>query len=177
MLVKQQVQIRPVEPYQAAHVVDAVFAGLSAESRRLRFHVPMPRLPTSFRDQLARLDGRNHAAVAAWVGSDVVGVGRLVAISATDCEMALAVADDWQGRGVGRSILGELTGVALGFGFEQLIADVLAENSAMLRLIGDVFPDAACTRSRGVIHVTCQLATAQSEASAVPLRRTPQLCG
>ena len=105
--------IRAVEPFQAADVVDTVFAGLSEESRRMRFHVPMPRLPSSFRDRLARLDGRNHAAVAAWAGAKPSELGGR-SLSPTECEMALAVADAWQGRGVGRSLLGELIDVALG---------------------------------------------------------------
>jgi len=175
MLTNHQVSIRAVEPFQAADVVDAVFAGLSEESRRMRFHVPMPRLPSSFRDRLARLDGRNHAAVAAWASGEAIGVGRLVALSPTQCEMALAVADEWQGRGVGRSLLGELIDVAVGFGFQELIADVLAENTPMLHLVCDVFPDAVCSRSRGVVHVTCDLFTARASNARLPHQRRADL--
>ena len=113
-----------------------MFDGLSLESRRLRFHVPMPRLPTSFREQLARLDGRNHAAIAARIDGDVIGVGRLVGVSAMECEMAMAVADRWQGQGIGRSILGELIDLAIGYGYERMIADVLMREHGHAVLAG-----------------------------------------
>lgn len=176
MLTKPYVRIRPVLAAEAGEVVDAVFESLSDESRRLRFHVPMPRLPTSFRDQLARIDGRDHAAVAAWIDGRPVGVGRLVALTATDCEMALAVADQWQGRGIGRSILGELIDLARRLGYTQLIADVLVENAAMLALVCDVFPDAECKRERGIAHLRCNLVTARRDRPPrVPEQRMPML--
>lgn len=173
MMLTDDVQIRPVARHESAYVVDAVFEGLSEESRRLRFHVPMPRLPASFRDQLARLDGSNHAAVAAWAGGEAVGVGRLVRSSAVVCEMAIAVTDAWQGRGVGRSILGELIDLARRYGYQYLVADVLTENSAMLALVGDFFPDAETTRERGVMTLRCRLTAAPS---VLPRQRVPQLC-
>lgn len=172
MLTKPYVRVRPVEPHEAAQVIDAVFDGLSLESRRLRFHVPMPRLPTSFREQLARLDGRNHAAIAARIDGDVIGVGRLVGVSAMECEMAMAVADRWQGQGIGRSILGELIDLAIGYGYERMIADVLMENTAMLSLLADFFPEADSSRERGVMRLECSLI---DRAPALPRQRVPAL--
>lgn len=176
MLTRTQVQVRPVHPSEAGYVVDSVFGALSEESRRLRFHVPMPRLPTSFRDQLARIDGCGHVAVAAWVDGVPVGVGRVVRIAGNDAEMAVAVADVWQGRGLGRSILGELIDRAVGLGYQRLIADVLVENSAMMALLCDFFPDAQTTRSRGVAHIIASLdSSAPPSAARLPAQRAAEV--
>jgi RimJ/RimL family protein N-acetyltransferase len=157
MTLVQQVQVRTLRPTEAADVVDAVFAGMSDESRRLRFHVPMTRLPDYIRAELATLDGCNRAAVAAWAGGKPIGIGRLGRVTPSDAEVAIAVVDAWQGRGIGRELLEAIADDAADLGYERLVADVLDENAAMLRLIGSVFPDATYRRRSGVVQVICPL--------------------
>jgi GNAT superfamily N-acetyltransferase len=151
-------EIRRLRPHEAGDVVDAVFAGMSDESRRLRFHLPITRLPASFRAELVRLDCCSRAAVVAWVGAEPVGIGRLAALSDTEAEVALAVVDAWQGLGLGRRLLTEAADLAANLGYQCLVAEVLAENVAMLTLLARVFPDARLERDGRVVSVTVELA-------------------
>jgi RimJ/RimL family protein N-acetyltransferase len=153
-----QVQVRQLAATEAGDVVDAVFDGLSDESRRLRFHVPMSRLPDYFRDELTALDGCDRAAVGAWADGRIVGIARLGRASRHDAEAAVAVVDAWHGRGVGKALLVALADLAADLGYERLVADVLDENAPMLRLLASVFPDASHRQRRGVVQVICPLA-------------------
>jgi GNAT superfamily N-acetyltransferase len=169
MFATQQMQIHRLQPHEAARVVDDVFGRLSLESRRLRFHTPMPRMPSYARQQLTQIDDWSHVAVAAWVDDQAVAIGRFVCVTADEAEVALEVADAWHGLGIGRRILLELTREASDLGYRRLLADVLPENAAMLRLLRDVFPDARVSRSDGVVRVTCPLGASAGESmAAVP---------
>jgi GNAT superfamily N-acetyltransferase len=163
----QLVDIGRLRPDQAGDVVDAVFAGLSNESRRLRFHLPMNRLPAYFRRELIRVDDSTRAAVAAWAGGRPVGIGRIAAVSATEAETAIAVVDDWQGCGIGRRLLRAAADLAAGLGYRELTAEVLAENTAMLKLLADVFPDARRERHGAVLRVVATLDGAPTAAERV----------
>src|SRR6202040_1956398 len=50
------------------------------------------------------------------------------------CEFAIAVADDWQGCGIGRALLAKLEREAAASGIRRMLADTLYDNKAMRRL-------------------------------------------
>ena len=150
-------EIRRLRPHEAGDVVDGVFAGMSDESRRLRFHLPITRLPAYFRQELIRVDTRSRAAVAAWDGDRPVGVGRIAALSETEAEVAVAVIDAWHGRGLGRRLLTAAADLAAVLGYHQLVADVLAENTAMLTVLARVFPGSRRERDGHVVRVIVDL--------------------
>jgi GNAT superfamily N-acetyltransferase len=162
----QTVEIRRLRPHEAGDVVDAVFAGMSEESRRLRFHLPITRLPGYFRKELVRLDCCTRAAVVAWVGDQPVGVGRIAAVSATEVEVAVAVVDAWHGHGIGRGLLSAAADLAADLGYHELTAEVLAENTAMLKVLARVFPDARRERRGAVMRVVVSLDPTASLADA-----------
>jgi GNAT superfamily N-acetyltransferase len=64
-------------------------------------------------------------AEARYVRSDDIVEGR---------EFALAVADAWQGRGIGKTLLLSLGSHAARHGVERLVGDVLRDNLAMIEL-------------------------------------------
>jgi RimJ/RimL family protein N-acetyltransferase len=165
----QTVEIRRLRPDEAGDVVDAVFAGMSDESRRLRFHLPITRLPGYFRKELVRIDGCTRAAVVAWVGDQPVGVGRIAALSATEVEVAVAVVDTLHGRGIGRCLLSEAADLAADLGYRTLTAEVLAENTAMLAVLARVFPDAQRERHGAVMHVVVSLGAMSSSVDTAVL--------
>ncbi|WP_434440686.1 GNAT family N-acetyltransferase [Lentzea sp. E54] len=149
----------------AGEAVDAVFAGLSARSRYLRFHSPTPRLTASARRVLADVDGERHAAVCARIGGEPVGIARLIRTSECGAEIAVAVIDLWQRRGVGRRLLEELTAVAARMNVAELHGDVLPDNLAMLALVRKVLPGVRLRREIDTIQLSYPLAWVTAEVS------------
>jgi RimJ/RimL family protein N-acetyltransferase len=136
--------LRPLDRAGAGRAVDAIFAGLSAQSRYLRFHSPVPRLPTAVRARLVDVDGRRHAAVVAEVtapdGPRPVGIARAIGDGNGTADIAVAVVDAWQRRGVGTRLLTAVAALAEDIGYTQLRGTVLPENVAMQRLARSVLP-------------------------------------
>jgi GNAT superfamily N-acetyltransferase len=153
----------------APEAVDAVFEGLSARSRYLRFHSPTPRLTASARRVLVDVDGERHAAVCARVGGDPIGIARVIRTGECGAEIAVAVADLWQRRGVGRLLLEELTSIAARMGVAELHGDVLPDNLAMLALVRKVLPGVRLTREIDTIQLSYPLAWVTAEISDADL--------
>ena len=116
---------------------DAV-AGLSQRSRYLRFAAPLHRLSASLLDRMMDADGTRHVAYAALTPDEtsIVGVGRFVRSPdpLPSAEVAIAVADAWQGAGLGSALLARLVERARRAELHRLIAVTLSENRAAGRL-------------------------------------------
>src|SRR5437899_8913515 len=91
-------------------VVQAVFDRLGPQSRLLRFGGAKNVLLPGELEQLARVDGDHHVLVA-YDGREPVGIARLVR-DGREAEVAFAVADDWQGKGVGTLLADRLAAEA-----------------------------------------------------------------
>lgn len=151
-------RVRVLDRDGAGAAVDAVFDGLSAQSRYLRFHAPMPRLTAAMRRQLVDLDGRRRAAVVAESGKKAVGIARLVATGDNVAEIAIAVVDDWQRKGIGTRLIAELGRLATDLSYTELTGDVLYENVPMLRFVRRAFPGARLDPTEDeVIRITYPL--------------------
>jgi acetyl coenzyme A synthetase (ADP forming)-like protein len=114
------------------------FAGLSERSRYLRFH-GVQRIDESLGERLVEPDWRDRGALAG-----VLGDGRVVAVAeyarlrdAASAEVAFAVADELQGRGIGTRLLEQLAARAAESGIERFVAEVMPENRAMLGVFED----------------------------------------
>ncbi|OZM81485.1 GNAT family N-acetyltransferase [Pseudonocardia sp. MH-G8] len=134
------VVVRPLDRAGAGAAVDAVFAGLSPRSRYLRFHSPVPRLPATVRQRLVDVDGRRQAAVVATVCGTPVGIARVIGDGDGAADVAVAVVDAWQRRGVGRELLTALAALAEEIGYRELRGSILPENVAMRGLAARVLP-------------------------------------
>lgn len=134
------ITIRPLARREAGHAVDTIFAALSPQSRYLRFHSPVPRLVPSLRRHLIDIDGRRHAAVIAEADGVPIGIARVVGSGCGTADMAIAVADAWHRRGVGRRLLTALGELAEEIGYSELRGSVLPGNVAMLNLAQSLSP-------------------------------------
>jgi GNAT superfamily N-acetyltransferase len=146
--------VHVLDRFTAPAAVDAVFEGLSEHSRYLRFHAPMPRLTKAFRDRLIDVDGQDHAAVAATVVGEPIGIARLVKVGCGRAEVAMAVVDRWQRHGVGQRLLTELGELAATLRYTELYGDVLPENTAMIRLACRAMPGVRTAREDDVVRIT-----------------------
>jgi RimJ/RimL family protein N-acetyltransferase len=57
-----------------------------------------------------------------------------VVVQPGKAEIAFAVVDQYQGQGVGAALMHHLATIALKAGLEELIAEVLPDNAAMLKV-------------------------------------------
>jgi acetyltransferase len=134
----RSVQVRPVRPDDAAAEQSFVMA-LSPVSRRRRFHGAMKQLPSSMLLAMTAIDFHHVALVAEACCADgavrLVADARYVRDDAGGAEFAVAVADDWQGQGLGRSLLQRLGRHARLGGIRALRGSVLADNAPMLALV------------------------------------------
>ncbi len=124
-----------------ADAVAELFARLSPESSARRFHGPASAAPWLVQAALDP-DWRERGSL---VGTYATDDGeRIVALATYErlrnpaaAEVAFVVADEFQGRGVGTRLLEQLAALAAEAGVERFVADVLAENTPMLRVFAD----------------------------------------
>ncbi|HEV8105583.1 MAG TPA: GNAT family N-acetyltransferase, partial [Gaiellaceae bacterium] len=77
----------------------------------------------------------------------------------TRAEVAFAVADDLHGRGIGTRLLERLAAHAASAGLTELVAEVLPQNRAMLRVFDDAGFESGRTLQDGVIEVVLRVST------------------
>jgi nucleotide-binding universal stress UspA family protein/GNAT superfamily N-acetyltransferase len=120
----------------------AGFERLSEESRYRRFFTAKTELSAAEVDYLVNVDHSDHEAIIAIdpSGGEALGIARYVRSSAAAdvAEVAVSVADDWQGRGLGRALLDRLTYRARREGVRRFSARVQSDNEASLGLAAGV---------------------------------------
>ena len=126
------VTVRPLRSGDTA-VVQSVFDRLGPRSRRLRFGGAKNVLSPPELAVLALVDGTHHVLVA-WLDREPVGIARLVRSGAV-ADVAVAVVDDLQHRGIGSVLMERLACDARAAGIEELRATMHADNSASLALM------------------------------------------
>lgn len=130
--------LRAAGPADLAALQDFVRA-LSLGTRSRRFFAPLPELPPLLANALAAGDPRHRFVVAERrdaAGQRVVALAQLAlhALPAR-AELALVVADDWQGQGLGRRLLARLADDARRLGAQRLEAQTQRDNRPMLGLL------------------------------------------
>jgi acetyltransferase len=134
--------VRPIRPEDAA--LERRFVnGLSEESRYFRFFYRLHELTPQMLARFTQVDYDREMALVAIApdgsvpeGERFVGVARYIANpDGESAEFAIVLADDWQGRGVGRGLMERLAASARRRGFSRLSGTVLRANHAMLRFV------------------------------------------
>jgi acetyltransferase len=135
----REVVVRPVLAFDAAAEQDFVRA-LSPASRLRRFHFGLKELPPSLARAMTEVDHDDHVAIVAEAfdadeAPTIVADARYVRgprdHRCHEAEFAIAVADDWQGVGLGRALMERLARHAARRGVKRLVGDVLPGNRAM----------------------------------------------
>jgi RimJ/RimL family protein N-acetyltransferase len=131
------VHLRPVRAEDAA-AIRRLFQGLSETSTWLRFFTACPSLDRVV-DWATKVDNDRRLGVVA-IAADS---GQLIAHAGLErdprkpdrAEFAVAIADRYQGRGLGRLLLGRLVEAAEQVGIRWLTGEVLVNNHRMLHLL------------------------------------------
>jgi acetyltransferase len=65
----------------------------------------------------------------------IIAVARLIkAYGANEAEVAIVISDDWQGKGLGTKLLGDLVAIGRVEGLERIVGYILPENYVMQRI-------------------------------------------
>ncbi|MCC5856537.1 MAG: GNAT family N-acetyltransferase [Ectothiorhodospiraceae bacterium] len=133
------VLIRPIRPEDAA-MEQAFVRSLSERSRYFRFMEHIRELSTSMLIRFTQIDYDRELALVALREDqetrEMLAVARFVTNpDRQSCEFAIAVADNWQGRGVGSRLMERLLEAAREHGLQRMEGQVLAQNRGMLALM------------------------------------------
>src|SRR5437867_2677796 len=134
----ESLSVRPVRHDDGA-LEEAFVRALSLESRYQRMLSGGTKVTPEWIDSMTHIDYQRHMAFAVSTTLDgveqFVGVGRYVVDPPTNiADIALVLADAWQGQGLGRRLLATLLEHAMSAGVREMVGIVLATNVPMLRL-------------------------------------------
>ena len=112
---------------------------LSPTSRYYRFHSALKELTPAMLERFTNVNYPDEMALIATIpegsGEREIGVARYARYPGTDrAEIAVVVADAWQGKGVGARLLLDLRSLAFAAGIRHFEASVLPGNKRMLEL-------------------------------------------
>jgi RimJ/RimL family protein N-acetyltransferase len=134
----RSVEVRPLERDDRDTLAAAV-ARLSDESRYLRFATPKRHLTERELDFLLDIDHHHREALLAADPRTGDGIAVVRYAEVPDepgvAEIAVTVADDWQGQGLGGALLARLAARAREEGYSTLRASVLAVNSRSIGML------------------------------------------
>lgn len=126
------IRVRPVRPEDRDAVL-AFLGGLSVESLWLRFFSGAANVERAAA-WIVEVDYRDRYGLVATKGDRVVGHGAYQRTDDDRAEVAFAVADEMQGKGLGTILLGHLAEVAESSGIKTFEAEVLPENHKMVEV-------------------------------------------
>ncbi|MFP5461749.1 MAG: GNAT family N-acetyltransferase [Gammaproteobacteria bacterium] len=143
--------VRPIQPEDADRL-QAFMRGLSAETRYFRFISTLAELPPKMLVRYTQIDYDRELALVAVEPPDparapskeegegederIIGVVRyLLNPDGESCEFAIAIADDWQGKRLGSTLMRAIVDAARGKGLKRIEGFVLGNNARMLGLM------------------------------------------
>lgn len=136
---------------------------LSPRSRQRRFLAGLAELPPRLSRSLSCVDGVRHVALVVEErgsnGRRLIAEGRFARTEAgDDAEIAVTVADAWQGQGIGSRLIRKLLAIARRDQVREVHALLLADNQPAVRLLarfGFVFRPH--TEEPGLLRAVCTL--------------------
>jgi ribosomal protein S18 acetylase RimI-like enzyme len=155
------IEIRALRPDDGAGMLAAV-GRTSAQSLRRRFFAPKKGFSEREMAFFLNIDFENHVALVAETDEDglavIIGGGRYIVVRPGQAEIAFVVVDAYQAQGLGTILMRHLAALARDAGLKELIADVLPENTAMLKLLRTFGFLPGSQRASQVAHLTLKLA-------------------
>jgi len=147
-------RVRPIKPEDAG-LIREFFETLGPESRYFRFFRIKETLEAKEVDFFTQVDYSDRMALIALLEGKMIAVARYDrdGPASTTAEVAFAVADKHQGRGIGTQLLQLLTNHARSHGIECFHAYVLPENRQMMRLFRNSGYEMTRTLDEGVFTV------------------------
>jgi len=156
----RQVEIRAFRPGDQADLLSAV-ARTSTESLYRRFFTVKRSFSEREKEFFLNVDFIDHVALMAWAEESarrvIAGGGRYVVVQPGKAEVAFMIVDRYQGLGIGAAVMRHLAIIARAAGIQELIAEVLPENVAMLKVFKKSGLPMTTTREPEVVEVALRL--------------------
>jgi ribosomal protein S18 acetylase RimI-like enzyme len=154
------IAIRALRPDDRAGMLAAI-GRTSMQSLQRRFFVPKKGFSEQEMAFFLNIDFESHVAIVAEVEEDghpvISGGGRYIVVQPGQAEIAFVVVDAYQGQGIGTILMRHLAVLARNAGLKELVAEVLPENTAMLKLFKKFGFRTDAKGSPQVVHLTLQL--------------------
>jgi RimJ/RimL family protein N-acetyltransferase len=154
------VEIRAIRPNDGVELAAAIDRS-STQSIYRRFFAVRRFFSDKEFELFSNVDFVTHVALVAVLEEDdkstIVGGCRYIVAHPGTAEMAFFVVDRFQGKGIGAALMCHLAAIAHSAGLNELVADVLSDNTAMLKLIGKCGLRVISKQQPGVLHVTLKL--------------------
>jgi RimJ/RimL family protein N-acetyltransferase len=155
-----EIEIRALRPEDRTALLAAV-ARSSAQSLYRRFFTAKRNFTEPEISFFLNVDFVTHVALVAVLRehgqSTLVGGARYVMSKPERAEVAFAIVDEHQGRGIGKILLSHLVRIARGAGIKEFVADVLAQNVAMLKVFAGSGLIFSAKREGSTTHVVLKL--------------------
>jgi acetate---CoA ligase (ADP-forming) len=154
-----------------AGALEAFFGALSERSFYLRFH-GLRQVDRALVEHFLEPDWSDRGVLVGVAGEErIVAVAEFMRLrDETSADVAFAVADELQGRGVGTRLLEQLASRAAAAGVERFVAQVLPENAAMLAVFRDAGFEVARELDGGEIEVRFPIAATETFRTRVDER-------
>jgi acetyl coenzyme A synthetase (ADP forming)-like protein len=148
------VQIRVMQPSDESSL-NSLLQSLSEESRWMRFYSSLSATALVTEAHREATLEKAFGLLACRGGTEhVVGHAFYVGLDEHRAEVAFTIANEFQGRGLGTILLGQLAEVASNNGIQVFEAEVAGTNHAMLRVFRESGFPLEVTASAGQLHVS-----------------------
>jgi RimJ/RimL family protein N-acetyltransferase len=138
--------------------IEAFLEGLSPETRARRFLVAAPRVPQTVIRHFAFYDPRERLTLGATMlgdrGEEIVGLADVALLATGLAEIGIVVDDEHQGRGLGTLLSEAVASLAIQRGATHLKAEMLGDNTQMLRLMQRLGPTVRTVEDGNVVAYT-----------------------
>lgn len=152
----RRVWLRLLQPGDA-DLIRSFFWRLSSETIYRRFFSPI-RLPNeTLLKRLVDVDHCDREALIALDDEGIVGVARYGTGSTASHEVAVVVADDWQGRGLGTLLIRRLAHIARLRGIARFHATMLGDNRRAQALVLGLSPKSTLRFEAGYLEADIPL--------------------
>jgi GNAT superfamily N-acetyltransferase len=154
---RQTINLRLLEPDDAS-LIRRFYLRLSKETIYKRFMGPVVPPASELMSRLVDVDHCDRDALIALDARGIAGVARYAALPGRSTyDVAVVVADDWQGKGLGRLLMRRLANVARLRGIRRFRATIIADNRRALALVRALSPHATFHYESGEIEADIPL--------------------
>ncbi len=141
-----EVFFRPVKPSDAYNI-QRMFYSLAPEMRRMRYHGTIKALTYDAAQKMTAVDYSQDMAIVGLVGhqsnAKIIAEGRYMYNPTNNmAEFDIVVAEECQGKGIGKFLGNYLKKIAYSRGLDGIYAEVIQRNEATIALLNKAWPTA-----------------------------------